>query len=145
MDHPPGKRAFMFDTICYLGFSAHDFTEISGARKRFAPSAELRFFTTATELLDHVGYSHATRTLVFLDTRTLDADWELVRRLAASATGGNVQMLLLGMKWNASDSELARRYGLAGCLESPVQAGVLERLLALPSGVGGRLDSPLGW
>lgn len=110
-----------YDTICYLGLSAHDFTEISAARKELAPDAELRFFTAAVELLDHVNYSHATRILVFLDTRVLDPEWELVRRLKSHDATENVRVVLLSMALEASEVEKARSCGIGSLTISPVQ------------------------
>src|SRR4051812_19323166 len=101
----------MYDTICYLGLSARDFTEISAARKQFSPSAELRFFTTAVELLDYVTSSHAARILAFLDAQVLDLEWELVHRLKPENAGENVRVVVLTAAPEASGAERAHTCG----------------------------------
>src|SRR5687767_8955764 len=102
----------MYHTICYLGFSARDFTEISAARKRLTPSAELRFFTAAVDLLDHVNYSLGRPTIVFLDTRVLDSEWELVRRLEDAGAGTNLRVALVSLDCNTTERKKAQACGI---------------------------------
>lgn len=120
----------MYGTICYHGFSARDFTELSAARKKLAPSAELRFFTSAAELLDHVNHSHAIRTLVLLDTRVLDLEEELLRRLQPGEADSNVRVVLLSSAVDAAEFQRAQASGAAACLQSPVSTGNPPALLS---------------
>jgi hypothetical protein len=117
----------MYDTICYLGFSSHDFTEISAARKQLSPSAQLRFFTAPADLVDHVNGSHGQRTLVFLDRHALDSDGELLRRLKPEPTFQNVRLVVLGWSLPANERENAWAYGVGLCLPSPLQVDALPR------------------
>lgn len=122
----------MYDTICYFGLSAHDFTEISAARKERAPAAELRFFTAAAELVEHVTYSHATRILVFLDVQMLDQEWELVRRIKNDGihSNDNVHLVLLSAAWTEGERRRADGFGLRACLRSPASPDSLQCLFA---------------